>query len=196
MTILVLRVRLGQCCVEMQYGTVLGNKRNQSVPNQSHGAVRHNSNPQLQSGAQPQNGQSIPCTVRHLRDVGLGSSLPRGRPWGFLTRSCPTFVGEDCVTNQRSAWEATCDRDKPMKTDLGKILNGTVRIEELYWGPYKWSIFSFCKVPYRRIVRYSTLGIKISQWMNSVENSRFREDSRRNRQTSFGDPRYRNELIF
>ena len=41
------------------------------------------------------------------------------------------------MTNQRSAWEATWDRDKPMKTDLVKILNGTVRIEELYWGPSK-----------------------------------------------------------
>ena len=41
----------------------------------------------------------------------------------------------------------------------------------------KWSIFSFCKVPYRRMLR-----IKISQWMNSVENARFREDSRRDRQ--------------
>ena len=97
-------------------GLFWGIKEAIESPNQSHGAVRHNSNPQLQSGAQPYNGRSIPCYVRHLRDVGLGSSLPRGGPQGFVTRSCPTFVGEDCVTNQRSAWEATWDRDKPMKT--------------------------------------------------------------------------------
>ena len=41
------------------------------------------------------------------------------------------------MTNQRSAWEATWDRDKPMKTDIVKILNGTVRIEELYYAPSK-----------------------------------------------------------
>ena len=51
---------------------------------------------------------------------------------------------------------------------LEKILDGTVR---------KWPIFSFCKATYRRM-----LGIKISQWMNSVENARFREDSRWDRQ--------------